>query len=60
MVDSVAACSRESDSGSDSKYSIGDDEQEAEVDEKKKIERRRDVMAGICQVFESQIFGRPS
>ena len=55
MVDNVTTCSRESDSGSDSKYSSGDDEKEEQVAENKEIDRRRDVMAGVCQVFESQV-----
>ena len=35
MVDNAAARSHKSDSGSDSEYSIGDDDQEEQVDEKK-------------------------
>ena len=41
--------------GSDSTYSSGSDEQEEQVDKKKEIDRRRNVMAGVCQVFESQV-----
>ena len=47
--------SRESGSDSDSGYSSGDGEQEEKVDEKKEIDRGRDVFAGVCQVFESQV-----
>ena len=55
MVNNVAAHFCESDSGSDSKYSSGDNEQEEEVDEKKEIDRRIDGMAGVYQVFGSQV-----
>ena len=51
----MVARSHKSDSGSTSEYSSEDDEQEEEVNEKKEIDRRRDLMAGVCQVFESQV-----
>ena len=33
----------------------GDDEKEVEIDKEKEIDRRRDVMARVCQVFESKV-----